>query len=198
MRKNRIILFLDPVWTCRSVYRVISPFRFLVLSMLNRGLGLWSLVIGVLIRYARSSLMKFSVAPESSRDSTSALLDAVCMYALMVIDFLSDRYTRSSVPLLIQAAQIRAFKNPLPLFLQSVLRSSGAAVLCLPGRGPRLLLGGLLLDHLFGLAPFVVVGCRRPSLLVPVPLVLLVTSRSLPLLVLVGGILWRSGLPVRS
>jgi hypothetical protein len=61
--------------------------------------------------------MKFSIAPESSRDSTSALLDAVCMYALIVIDFLSDKYTRSSVPLLIQAAQIRAFKNPIPLFL---------------------------------------------------------------------------------
>jgi hypothetical protein len=166
--------------------------------MLNRGLGLWSRVIGVLIRYARSSLMKFSVAPESSSDSTSALLDAVCMYALTVIDFLSDKYTRSSVPLLIQAAQIRAFKNPILLFLRSVLHSSGVIVLCLPGRGLRLLLGGLLLDRLSGLAPFGVVGCRRPSLLVLALLVLLVSSRNSPLLVLVGDILWRSGLPVHS
>jgi hypothetical protein len=176
----------------------MSPFRFLVPSMLNRGLGLWSRVIGVLIRYARSSLMKFSVAPESSRDSTSALLDAVCIYALIVIDFLSDKYTRSSVPLLIQAAQIRAFKNPIPLFPRLVLRSYGVAVLCLPGRGPRLLPEGPLLDRLFGPAPSVVVGCRRPSLPVFVPPVLLVTSHSLPLLVLVDGILWRSALLVHS
>jgi hypothetical protein len=113
--------------------------------------------------------MKFSVAPESSRDSTSALLDAVCMYALMVIDFLSDKYTRSSVPLLIQAAQIRAFKNPIPSFLRSGLHSFGAVVLCLLGRGLGLSPEGLLPGRLFELAPFVVVGCRRPSLLVLVP-----------------------------
>jgi hypothetical protein len=78
--------------------------------------------------------MKFSVAPESSSVAISALLDAACMYALMVIDFLSDKYTRSSVPLLIQAAQIRAFKNPSLGFPRLVLRSFGAAFLCLPER----------------------------------------------------------------
>jgi hypothetical protein len=142
--------------------------------------------------------MKFSVAPESSRDSTSALLDAVCIYALMVIDFLSDKYTRSSVPLLIQAAQIRAFKNPILSFRRLVLHSSGVTVLCLLGRGLGLLPGGLLRGRLFGLVPSVVVGCRRPSLLVLVLPVLLVSSHNLPLLVLVGDILWRSGLLVRS
>src|SRR3984893_2407681 len=75
--------------------------------------------------------MKFSVAPESSSDSISALLDAVCMYALMVIDFLSDKYTWSSVPLLIQAAQIRAFKNPIPWFPQWELHNSEVISLCL-------------------------------------------------------------------
>src|ERR1700730_1476613 len=99
--------------------------------MLNSGLACFNLVIGNRSWYARSSLMKFSVAPESSSVSISALLDVVCTYALMVIDFLSDRYTRSSVPLLIQAAQIRVFKNPALLFLQSGLRSSGVVFLCL-------------------------------------------------------------------
>jgi len=101
--------------------------------MLNSGRGWWSLVTGSCSWYARSSLMKFSIAPESNSDSTSALLDAVCMYALMIIDFLSDKYTRSSVPLLIQAAQIRAFKNLTLGFPLSGLRSYGVSVPCLQG-----------------------------------------------------------------
>src|ERR1700730_18277552 len=109
----------------------MSPLRFLVPSMLNSGLACFSLVIGNRSWYAKSSLMKFSVAPESSNVSISALLDAVCTYALMVIDFLSDRYTRSSVPLLIQAAQIRAFKNPTLSVLRSGLRNFGVVCLCL-------------------------------------------------------------------
>src|ERR1700730_4556 len=113
VRKNLMRRFFCPVCTSRSVYRVMSPLRFLVPSMLNSGLACFNLVIGNRSWYARSSLMKFSVAPESSRVSISALLDAVCTYALMMIDLISDRYTRSSVPLLIQAAQIRAFKNPI-------------------------------------------------------------------------------------
>ena len=112
----------------------MSPFRFLVLSMLNSGLGWCNLVIGRRNWYARSLLMKFSVAPELSNVSISALLDAACTYALMVIDFLSDKYTRSSVPLLIQAAQIRAFKNPSVWFPWSEVRSFEEASLCLRGR----------------------------------------------------------------
>jgi hypothetical protein len=81
--------------------------------------------------YTRSLLMKFSVAPESSNVSISALLDAVYMYALMVIDFLSDKYMRSSVPLLIQAAQIRVFKNRSARFPPWEVRSFGVAFLCL-------------------------------------------------------------------
>ena len=94
--------------------------------------------------------MKFSVAPESRSASTSALLDAACTYVRMVMDFLNDKYTRSSIPLLIQAAQIRAFKNPTPefeewgrrrlgvpfLYLQSIVRR--LVLVCL-----RLGLGGL-------------------------------------------------------
>src|ERR1700730_2034893 len=132
VRKNLIRRFFCPVCTSRSVYRVIPPLRFLVPSMLNSGLACFNLVIGNRSWYARSSLMKFSVAPESSRVSISALLDAMCTYALMVIDFLSDRYTRSSVPLLIQAAQIRAFKNPILLSPRLELHNSGVVVLCLP------------------------------------------------------------------
>src|ERR1700730_6250381 len=124
-------LFFCLVCTSRSAYRVISPLRFFVPSILNRGRGWCNLVTGSHSWYARSSLMKFSVALESSSDLISALLDAVCIYALMVIDFLSDKYTRSSVPLLIQAAQIRAFKNPTLSFLQSGLHSFGAVFLCL-------------------------------------------------------------------
>jgi hypothetical protein len=115
--------------------------------------------------------MKFSVAPESSSDSISALLDVVCMYAFTVIDFLSDKYTRSSVPLLIQAAQIRAFKNLILGFLRSVLRSFGAVVLCLPETGLGLGLVGRLLGCGFDwfVVPYtsiwVVLGlkCREPS-----------------------------------
>src|SRR3984893_5407765 len=106
--------------------------------MLNSGLACVSLVIGNRSWYARSSLMKFSVAPESSSVLISALLDAVCTYALMVIDFLSDRYTRSSVPLLIQAAQIRAFKNPILLSLRLGLRNFGAVSPCLLVTMPKL------------------------------------------------------------
>ena len=78
--------------------------------------------------------MKFSVAPESSNVSISALLDAACTYALMVIDFLSDKYMWSSIPLLIQAAQIRVFKNPFAQFPQSEGHSSGEASLYLRER----------------------------------------------------------------
>ena len=75
--------------------------------------------------------MKFSVAPESSSASTSALLDVVCTYVQMVMDFLNDKYTRSSIPLLIQAAQIRAFKNLTPGFEEWVRHRLGGLFLCL-------------------------------------------------------------------
>src|ERR1700730_7650116 len=142
VRKNLMRRFFCPVCTSRSVYRVMSPLRFLVPSMLNSGLACFNLAIGNRSWYARSSLMKFSVAPESSSASISALLDAVCTYALMVIDFLSDRYPRLFVPLLIQAAQIRAFKNPILLSLRLGLHNSGVVVLCLPGIRLRLELVG--------------------------------------------------------
>src|ERR1700730_17051343 len=140
-------LVFCPVCTSKSVYRVMSPLRFFVPSMLNSGRGWWNLVTGSRSWYARSSLMKFSVAPESSSDSISALLDAVCIYALMVIDFLSDKYTRSSVPLLIQAAQIRAFKNPTLWFPWSGLHSFGVVFLCPLAIGLGLGLVGRLLGH---------------------------------------------------
>jgi hypothetical protein len=78
VRKNRMRLCLLPVCISRSVYWVMSPLRFLVPSMLNSGLGWCNLVIGSRSWYARSSLMKFSVAPESSSVVISALLDAAC------------------------------------------------------------------------------------------------------------------------
>ena len=110
--------------------------------------------------------MKFSVAPESNSDSTSALLDAVCMYALMVIDFLSDKYTRSSVPLLIQAAQIRAFKNPIPWCPWWALHSSGVVALCLLVIGPGLWPVGHQRDHWSWLDLLVVLELRRSSMVV--------------------------------
>jgi hypothetical protein len=120
-------------------------------------------VIGILIWYARSLLMKFSIAPESSSDSISALLDAMCMYALMVIDFLSNKYTWSSVPLLIQAAQIRAFKNPIPLSLRLGLHNFGVVILYLLVRGPGLWPGVLLWGYWFVLVPSVVIECVNPA-----------------------------------
>jgi hypothetical protein len=118
---------------------------------------------------------EFSVAPESNNDSTSALLDAVCMYALMVIDFLSNKYTWSSVPLLIQAAQIRAFKNLTPLFLQLVLHSFGVTVPYLWGTRPILWPGAPLWGCWIVLAPSVGVECHKPILLVLVLVGLLVS-----------------------
>jgi hypothetical protein len=156
----------------------MSPFQFFVPSILNSGLGRWSHVIGILIWYAKSSLMKFSIAPKSSSDSISALLDAACIYALMVIDFLSNKYTRSSVLLLIQAAQIRAFKNPILSFLLLGLRNFGAIVLCLLVRELGLWLGVLLRGRWTVRAPFVGVVSRRPTPLVLVPVVLLVSIHS--------------------
>jgi hypothetical protein len=161
----------------------MSPFQFFVPSMLNSGLGWWRHVIGILIWYARSLLMKFSIAPESSSDSILALLDAMCMYTLMVIDFLSNKYTWSSVLLLIQAAQIRVFKNPILSFLRLVLHSSGVVVLCLLGTELGLWLVVLRWDRWFVLAPFGEVGCYRPSLLVFVLADLLTSIHSWLLLV---------------
>ena len=87
--------------------------------------------------------MKFLVAPESSRASTSALLDVACTYVRMVMDFLNDKYTHSSIPLLIQAVQIRAFKNPTPVLEEWVRHMLGGLFLYPPGRGPLLVLGCL-------------------------------------------------------
>ena len=65
--------------------------------------------------------MKFSVAPESTRASASALFAIECMKNRTVIDFRVDIYTSSLSLCLISADLIRRIENPLWLpFLEPV------------------------------------------------------------------------------
>src|SRR5579863_4545499 len=96
VKKKRRRVCCDPVQTCRSVKYWSSPLLLGVPSTLNsflvtgrRRMGRW--------RYlAYSRLMKFSVAPESTRAMDSALLDFEWIKNLIVIDFRSDMYTFDS------------------------------------------------------------------------------------------------------
>src|SRR5579863_34382 len=96
VRKNRKQVCCNLVWTCRSVKYWSSPLLFGVPSTLN---NLW--VVGRCRmgrwRYlAYSKLMKFPVAPESTRAIDLALLDFEWMKNHIVIDFRSDMYTFES------------------------------------------------------------------------------------------------------
>src|SRR5580692_1012534 len=71
--------------------------------------------MGKCISLAYRILRKFSVAPESRSTIVSALFLARWMNRRNCIDFHIDRYILSEPVLLIQAAQIRPPKNPLPL-----------------------------------------------------------------------------------
>src|SRR5579863_2988988 len=96
IRKKRKWVCWGPVRTCRSVKYYSSPLLLGVLSTLNslqvvgrHQMGRW--------RYlAYSRLLKFSVAPESTRAMDSALLDLEWMKNHIVIDFHSDMYTFDS------------------------------------------------------------------------------------------------------
>src|SRR5579863_2313654 len=96
IRKKRKQVCCDLVRTCRSVKYWSSPLLLGVSSTLNslrvvdkRRIGRW--------RYlAYSRLMKFSVAPESTRAMDSALLDLEWMKNCIVIDFCSNMYTFKS------------------------------------------------------------------------------------------------------
>src|SRR5579863_9578951 len=96
VKKNRRRVCCEPVRTCRSVKYWSSPLLLGVPSTLNnlwvvgrRQMGRW--------RYlAYSRLIKFSVAPESTRAMDLALLDLEWMKNRIVIDFRSDMYTFES------------------------------------------------------------------------------------------------------
>src|SRR5579863_4587378 len=96
VRKKRNWVCCDPVRTCRFVKYWSSPLLLGVPSILNslqvigrRWIGRW--------RYlAYSRLMKFLVAPESTRAMDSALLDLKWIKNHIVIDFHSDMYTFES------------------------------------------------------------------------------------------------------
>src|SRR5579863_5482992 len=96
VRKKRRQVCYDPMRTCKSMKYWSSPLLLGVPFTLNslrvvgkRRMGRW--------RYlAYSKLMKFLVAPESTRAMDSALLDLEWMKNRIVIDFRSDMYTFES------------------------------------------------------------------------------------------------------
>ena len=140
-KKNRIVVCFVPVCTLRSVKNRSSPPLFGVLSTLKSHHGSGSRLIGNCSHLAYGRLMKFSVAPESSRATASALLDFECMKNRIVIDFRIDIYTWESVLRLISADLIRQWENPwgpVPGLVVPVLRLSwlparlSSLRLCLP------------------------------------------------------------------
>ena len=74
VRKNHSFDRLGPVWTSRSVKYLSSPLLFVVPSTLNILRGCWSVWIGSFNHLAYERFIKFSVAPESTRATASALL----------------------------------------------------------------------------------------------------------------------------
>ena len=74
VRKNRSLDRLGPVWTSRSVKYLSSPLLLVVPSTLKILRGCWRVWIGSFNHLAYERFMKFSVAPESTRATASALL----------------------------------------------------------------------------------------------------------------------------
>ena len=111
-RKNRIVVCLVPVCTLRSVKNRSSPPLFGVPSTLKSRRGSDNRLIGSCSHLAYGRLMKFSVAPESSRANASALLDFEYTKNRIVIYFRIDIYTWESVLRLISADLIRQWENP--------------------------------------------------------------------------------------
>ena len=70
---------------------------------------------GILSHLAYPSLMKFSVAPESSKAEASALLLDVCKNTHIDMDWRFNKYTRSELIDLTKAALIRPSENPVLL-----------------------------------------------------------------------------------
>src|SRR5579863_6615473 len=96
VRKNRRRVCWDPVQTCKSVKYWSSPLLLGVPSTLNSLRVVGRHRIGRWRYLAYSRLMKFSVAPESTRAIDSALLDLKWIKNCIIIDFCSDMYTFES------------------------------------------------------------------------------------------------------
>src|SRR5579863_3653925 len=96
VRKKHKWVCCDPVWTCRSMKYWSSPLLLGVSSTLNSLRVVDKLRMGRWRYLAYSRLVKFSVAPESTRAMDLALLDLEWMKNCIVIDFRSNMYTFES------------------------------------------------------------------------------------------------------
>ena len=99
--------------TCRSTHSVMVPALLCVPSMFQMVFGVWSRSLPIFILFRIFSLMKLSVAPESTRTSRSAFARAVCKRVGIFKDLYLHANTLLSHKVRAQAAGFAPFKNPI-------------------------------------------------------------------------------------
>src|SRR6266702_3034467 len=121
--RKRISSFLGPTCTCRSTYSLIDPDLLWVPSIFQMYRGFFRDIFPIFILLRSLSLIKLSVAPESTRTSRSAFVCLECKIVGIFNDLYLHENTFLSPKVRAMAAWVAPAKNPAPLgaFLLRIL-----------------------------------------------------------------------------
>src|SRR6266581_1789442 len=112
--RKRISSFLGPTCTCRSTYSLIDPDLLWVPSIFQMYWGFFRGNFPIFILLRSFSLMKLSVAPESTRTSRSAFVCLKCKIVGIFNDLYLHENTFLSPKVRAMAAWVAPAKNPAP------------------------------------------------------------------------------------
>src|SRR6266581_4570087 len=113
--KNRISSFLVPTCTCRSTYSLIDPALLWVPSIFQMYQGFFRGIFPIFILLRSLSLIKLSVALESTSTSHSAFVCLECKIVGIFNDLYLHENTFLSPKVRAMAAWVAPAKNPAPL-----------------------------------------------------------------------------------
>src|SRR6266702_2966416 len=118
--RKRISSFLGLTCTCRSTYSLIDPALLWVPSIFQMYRGFFRGIFPIFILLRSFSLMKLSVAPESTSTSRLAIVCLECKIVGIFSDLYLHENTFLSPKVRAMAAWVAPVKNPAPLgaFLQ--------------------------------------------------------------------------------
>src|SRR6266702_918675 len=112
--RKRISSFLGPTCTCRSTYSLIDPDLLWVPSIFQMYRGFFRGIFPIFILLRSFSLMKLSVALESTSTSHSAFVCLECKIVGIFNDLYLHENTFLSPKVHAMAAWVAPAKNPTP------------------------------------------------------------------------------------
>src|SRR6266581_820247 len=112
--RKRISSFLGPACTCRSMYSLIDPDLLWVPSIFQMYQGFFRGIFPIFILLRSFSLMKLSVALESTSTSCSAFVCLKCKIVGMFNDLYLHENTFFNPKVCAIAAWVAPAKNPTP------------------------------------------------------------------------------------